>query len=123
MSAIARGLGDRDAPSRRRLGARPRAASSRRTACGSVTAPRIRRGPPQRGHTRTSIANTWRRSEVVPDARVEPSLAGAPPVSRFQFERLGYFSIDPDTTAGRLVVNRTVGLRDTWAKIEKASGG
>jgi glutaminyl-tRNA synthetase len=57
--------------------------------------------------------------EVVPDARVEPSLAGAPPGSRFQFERLGYFSVDPDTSPGRLVVNRTVGLRDTWAKIEK----
>jgi glutaminyl-tRNA synthetase len=60
--------------------------------------------------------------EIVPDARVEPSLAGAPPGSRFQFERLGYFSVDPDTTPGRLVVNRTVGLRDTWAKIEKSSG-
>jgi glutaminyl-tRNA synthetase len=61
--------------------------------------------------------------EVVPDAWVEPSLAGAPAGSRFQFERLGYFSVDPDTTAGRLVLNRTVGLRDTWAKIEKTSGG
>ncbi len=54
---------------------------------------------------------------------MEPSLAGAAPGSRFQFERLGYFSVDPDTTtAGHLVVNRTVGLRDTWAKIEKAPG-
>jgi glutaminyl-tRNA synthetase len=61
--------------------------------------------------------------EVVPDARVEPSLAGAPPGSRFQFERLGYFSVDPESTAERLVVNRTVGLRDTWARIEKAQGG
>ena len=61
--------------------------------------------------------------EVVPDAWVEPSLAGAPAGSRFQFERLGYFSVDPDTTAGRLVVNRTVALRDTWAKIEKAARG
>jgi glutaminyl-tRNA synthetase len=61
--------------------------------------------------------------ELVPDARVEPSLAGAPPGSRFQFERLGYFSVDPDTSPGRLVVNRTVGLRDTWAKIEKGAGG
>ena len=60
--------------------------------------------------------------EVVADARVEPSLAGAAPGSRFQFERLGYFSVDPDTTAERLVVNRTVGLRDTWARIEKAQG-
>src|SRR5262245_25050066 len=60
--------------------------------------------------------------EVVSDARVEPSLAGAAPGSRFQFERLGYFCVDPDTTPGHLVVNRTVGLRDTWAKIEKGSG-
>ena len=57
--------------------------------------------------------------EIVTDARVEPSLAAAKPGARFQFERLGYFSVDPDSTAGRLVVNRTVGLRDTWAKIEK----
>jgi glutaminyl-tRNA synthetase len=60
--------------------------------------------------------------DVVPGARVEPSLIGASPGSRFQFERLGYFTVDPDTTAERLVVNRTVGLRDTWAKIEKRSG-
>jgi glutaminyl-tRNA synthetase len=61
--------------------------------------------------------------EIVPDARVEPSLRGAAPGARFQFERLGYFSVDPDTTAERLVVNRTVTLRDTWARIEKGSGG
>jgi glutaminyl-tRNA synthetase len=61
--------------------------------------------------------------EVVPEARVEPSLAGAAPGSRFQFERLGYFSVDPDATSERLVVNRTVGLRDTWARIEKARTG
>jgi len=60
--------------------------------------------------------------EVVPNAQVEPSLRGAAPGARFQFERLGYFSVDPDTTAEHLVVNRTVGLRDTWAKIEKAPG-
>jgi glutaminyl-tRNA synthetase len=58
--------------------------------------------------------------EVVPDARVEPGLVGAPPGSRFQFERLGYFCVDPDSTPERLVVNRTVALRDTWAKIERA---
>ena len=58
--------------------------------------------------------------EIVPDVWVEPSLAGAASGSHFQFERLGYFCVDPDTTPGRLVVNRTVSLRDTWAKIEKA---
>ena len=57
--------------------------------------------------------------EVLADCRLEPSLAGAAIGSRFQFERLGYFCVDPDSTSGRLVFNRTVTLRDTWAKIEK----
>jgi glutaminyl-tRNA synthetase len=57
--------------------------------------------------------------EVVSGCRVEPSLAGAAPGARFQFERLGYFCVDADSTAGNLVFNRTVTLRDTWAKIEK----
>ncbi|MCE5303753.1 MAG: glutamine--tRNA ligase/YqeY domain fusion protein [Planctomycetaceae bacterium] len=50
---------------------------------------------------------------------VEPSLKGAAPGSRFQFERLGYFCVDPDSTPNRLVFNRTVSLVDTWAKIQK----
>ena len=56
--------------------------------------------------------------EVLTDSKVEPSLADAEPGYRCQFERLGYFCVDPDTTPGRLVFNRTVGLRDAWAKIE-----
>jgi len=51
---------------------------------------------------------------------VEPSLAGAAPLSRYQFERQGYFCVDADSSAGTLVFNRTVALRDSWAKIEKA---
>ncbi len=51
--------------------------------------------------------------------RLEPSLAGATPRSRYQFERLGYFCLDPDSSDNKLVFNRTVTLRDTWAKIEK----
>jgi glutaminyl-tRNA synthetase len=51
---------------------------------------------------------------------VEPSLAGAQPGARYQFERLGYFCVDPNATTDHLVFNRTVTLRDTWAKIEKA---
>jgi glutaminyl-tRNA synthetase len=51
--------------------------------------------------------------------RLEPSLAGAVPGSRYQFERLGYFCADPDSGGRRLVFNRTVPLRDTWAKLEK----
>ncbi|MHC4395843.1 MAG: glutamine--tRNA ligase/YqeY domain fusion protein [Planctomycetota bacterium] len=50
----------------------------------------------------------------------EPSLKNAAPLNRYQFERMGYFCVDQDTTADRLVFNRTVSLRDTWAKIQKA---
>jgi glutaminyl-tRNA synthetase len=58
--------------------------------------------------------------EVVSNCKLEPSLAGAPPGSRWQFERLGYFCVDKDSTPANLVFNRTVALRDTWARIEKA---
>src|SRR5882757_1321754 len=60
--------------------------------------------------------------EVIPDAKVEPSLAGAAVEGRYQFERLGYFCVDPDSKPGKLVFNRTVALKDTWAKIEKRAG-
>jgi glutaminyl-tRNA synthetase len=55
--------------------------------------------------------------EVLRGCVVEPGLAGARPGDRVQFERLGYFAVDPDTSAGCLVFNRTVTLRDTWAKL------
>ncbi len=61
--------------------------------------------------------------EVLPGCWVEPSLAGAAPGERVQFERLGYFCVDPDSTAGKLVFNRTVTLRDSWAKIEEKQKG
>ena len=51
------------------------------------------------------------------DCKVEPALAEAAPGNRFQFERLGYFSVDPDSRKGTPVFNRTVTLKDTWAKI------
>jgi glutaminyl-tRNA synthetase len=57
--------------------------------------------------------------ERLSGCKIEPSLASAPPGARFQFERNGYFCVDPDSTAGALVFNRTVTLKDTWAKIEK----
>jgi len=57
--------------------------------------------------------------EVIAQAKLEPSLANAPIESRYQFERLGYFCADPDSRPGRLVFNRTVALKDTWAKVEK----
>jgi glutaminyl-tRNA synthetase len=59
--------------------------------------------------------------EVLPRAKVEPSLARASAGDRYQFERLGYFSVDPDSAPGKLVFNRTVALKDTWARIEKKS--
>jgi glutaminyl-tRNA synthetase len=55
--------------------------------------------------------------EVLRDAQAEPSLAGAAVGTRVQFERLGYFCVDIDSTPGALVFNRTVSLRDAWAKI------
>ena len=58
--------------------------------------------------------------QILTDCLVEPSLAGAHPGQRFQFERQGYFCVDPDSSEEKLVFNRTVSLRDSWAKIEKA---
>jgi len=60
--------------------------------------------------------------EVIEAAKLEPSLAGAPAGSRYQFERLGYFCVDSDSTPDKMVFNRTVTLRDTWAKVAKAEG-
>jgi glutaminyl-tRNA synthetase len=54
---------------------------------------------------------------VVRSCRLEPGLAGAKPGDRYQFERLGYFCVDPDSGSEALVFNRTVTLRDAWAKI------
>jgi glutaminyl-tRNA synthetase len=58
--------------------------------------------------------------EILTSCQVEPGLAGATTGSRYQFFRKGYFCVDPDSSAGSLVFNRTVSLRDTWAKIQKA---
>jgi glutaminyl-tRNA synthetase len=58
--------------------------------------------------------------ERLTSCRVESGLARAKPGDRFQFLRLGYFCVDPDSSEGKLVFNRTVSLHDTWAKIEKA---
>ncbi len=55
--------------------------------------------------------------EVLRGAKVEPSLASATALARFQFERTGYFCVDPDSRPGALVFNRTIGLKDTWAAI------
>ncbi len=57
--------------------------------------------------------------EIVTDAKLEPSLAHAQLEDRYQFERVGYFCLDPDSTPANLVFNRTLPLKDAWAKIEK----
>src|ERR1022692_2191038 len=57
--------------------------------------------------------------EVLTNCKVEPSLANAAAGTRYQFERLGYFCADPDSAPGKPVFNRTVALKDTWARIEK----
>jgi glutaminyl-tRNA synthetase len=60
--------------------------------------------------------------EIVTGAALEPSLANAQPGAPYQFERVGYFCLDPDSTSERKVFNRTLPLKDSWAKIEKKSG-
>jgi len=60
--------------------------------------------------------------EILDSCKVEPSLAGAAPGSRYQFLRMGYFCLDPDSVPEKLVFNRTATLRDTWAKIAGESG-
>ena len=60
--------------------------------------------------------------EVIADAKLEPSLAEARVGEPFQFERVGYFCLDPESANGKLVFNRTLSLKDSWAKIEKKAG-
>jgi glutaminyl-tRNA synthetase len=59
---------------------------------------------------------------IVEPAYLEPGVRDAEAGARYQFERLGYFAIDPDSTSEKLVFNRTITLRDTWAKIQKQQG-
>ena len=56
--------------------------------------------------------------EILTGVKLEPSLATAQSGDRFQFERMGYFCTDPDSTIGRLVFNRTVTLKDAWVKAQ-----
>ena len=53
--------------------------------------------------------------------QIEPSVNGAEPGTNFQFERLGYFTVDKDSTDQQLVFNRTATLKDSWAKLDKAT--
>jgi glutaminyl-tRNA synthetase len=61
--------------------------------------------------------------EIIGDAKLEPSLANAVAGTRYQFERLGYFCVDPDSKPGKPVFNRTVALKDAWARVEKKQKG
>ena len=72
---------------------------------------------PDAGGDFKSFVNS--NSLEVANAKCEPALANARPEERYQFERLGYFTLDPDSTAEKQVWNRTVTLRDTWAKEAK----
>jgi glutaminyl-tRNA synthetase len=60
--------------------------------------------------------------EIVTDAKLEPSLASARAGDRYQFERVGYFCLDPYSSETKKIFNRTLALKDTWAKIEKKAG-
>ena len=76
--------------------------------------------PEEAGDGADFMSNLNEKSlEVLKSCKLEPSLATAAPGSRYQFERLGYFCVDQDSSGEKLVFNRTVTLRDTWAKIEK----
>ncbi len=57
--------------------------------------------------------------KVLTGCKIEPSVKNTKPLDRFQFERIGYFCTDTDSTPDKLIFNRTVGLRDTWAKVQK----
>src|SRR5579872_6560140 len=80
----------------------------------------LREDPDKTGEGQNFTANLNPQSlEVLTGCKLEPMLGSAKAGSHYQFERLGYFCVDPDTTEKRPVFNRTVALRDTWAKIEK----
>ena len=80
--------------------------------------------PNEVGEGEDFIANLSPKSlNVLTSCKVEPNLTGSEPGTRVQFERQGYFCVDPDSRGDRLVLNRTVTLRDTWAKIEKKMSG
>ena len=83
----------------------------------------VQENPGETAEGQDFTANLNPHSLEILNGRIEPSLAAAAPGDRFQFERMGYFCVDPDSKAGKLVFNRTVGLKDTWAKIEKQAKG
>jgi glutaminyl-tRNA synthetase len=83
----------------------------------------VKENPGETAEGEDFTANLNPNSLEILRGRTEPSLATAAVGDRFQFERLGYFCVDPDSAPGKLVFNRTVGLKDAWAKIEKQTKG
>jgi glutaminyl-tRNA synthetase len=82
----------------------------------------LRENPDEVAEGQTFLAHLNPDSlQVVTSCRLEPGLAAAQVGDRFQFERQGYFCVDPDSQPGALVFNRTVPLRDSWSRIEKQS--
>ena len=73
--------------------------------------------PEKDGRDFKSVLNP--RSLEIITAKLEPSLKDAKPELRYQFERIGYFCVDKETSTGNLIFNRTVTLKDSWSKIEK----
>ena len=90
----------------------------RRRRCGSTTGCSPSRSRTASGDDLLSLLNPD-SLETIDGAMIEPSLAGARRGERFQFERLGYFCVDPDSTPGRQVFNRSVTLKDAWQKIQQ----
>ncbi len=89
--------------------------------CGCTTGLFVNENPNEVEEGQDFLSNLNPNSlEVLEGCYVEPGLAEAAAGSRYQFERQGYFCVDPDSEEGRLVFNRTVSLKDTWAKIEKS---
>jgi glutaminyl-tRNA synthetase len=83
----------------------------------------IKENPGETEEGQDFTANLNPNSLEILHGKLEPSLAFPAVGDRFQFERMGYFCVDPDSTSGKPVFNRTVGLKDAWAKIEKQTMG
>ena len=86
---------------------------------GQALRPSLHEREPRRDRRLSRASSIHKSLEVLPQCWLEPSVVGAPAGSRYQFERLGYFCVDADSTPGHLVFNRTVTLKDTWARIEQ----
>jgi len=84
----------------------------------------VKENPAEVEEGKDVLSNLNPRSlEVIPNAKLEPSMANVAAGGQYQFERLGYFCVDPDSKPGKPVFNRTVALKDAWARVEKKQPG